>query len=109
MNTTTIGIDLAKSVIPASLARALLAELDVHLPAGTIGIISRLHLMFHTAPPLLSASLGNAITEITEPEAKLGQIDLELWRLASDSPLAQDLLTIPGRDVTCPRIPGHLR
>jgi len=78
------------------LARALLAEFGVHLPTGAAGIVPRLRLTLDAAPPLLSVSLGIVITEITELEAKLGQIDRELRRLAKDSPLAQRLLTIPG-------------
>lgn len=78
------------------LARALLAEFGVHLPAGSSGIVSRLHQVLDQAPPLLTGSLEPVLDEIGDLESRIRRIDRTLAEAAKRDPAAQRLLTIPG-------------
>lgn len=78
------------------LARSLLAEFGVHLPAGAAGIVARLRAALEQAPPLLASSLAVVVEEIGELDARIRQIDRQLQALAKRDDIAQHLLTIPG-------------
>jgi transposase len=78
------------------LARGLLAEFGVHLPAGAAGIVPRLRASLEQAPALLAVALASVLEEIVELDGRLHQIDRELQHLSKASPVAQRLLTIPG-------------
>lgn len=78
------------------LARGLLAEFGVHLPAGTAGIVARLREALDRVPAVLSHSLESVLEEIQELESKLREIDRQLGQIAKRDPVAQRLLTIPG-------------
>jgi transposase len=78
------------------LARGLLAEFGVHLPAGAAGIVARLRASLEQAPALLAGSLESVLEEITELDTKIQQLDRRLAELTKASQIAQRLLTIPG-------------
>lgn len=77
-------------------ARGLLAEFGVHLPAGAAGIVARLREALNRAPAVLSHSLASVLEEIQDLESRLRQIDRQLGQIAKRDPVAQRLLTIPG-------------
>lgn len=78
------------------LARGLLAEFGVHLPAGTAGIVPRLREALDRAPAVLNHSLETVLEEIQNLESRLRAIDRQLGQIAKRDPVAQRLLTIPG-------------
>ena len=78
------------------LARALLAEFGVYLPAGASGVAGRLSAALEASPALLAGSLRSVITEVIDLDAKIRQVDRELAGIAKASEVAQRLLTIPG-------------
>lgn len=78
------------------LARALLAEFGVHLPAGAAGIVAKLRGTLEHTPALLAVSLAPVLDEVAELDTRIRQIDRELAGLAKRHDVAQRLLTIPG-------------
>jgi transposase len=78
------------------LARALLAEFGVHLPAGATGIVTRLRQSMEKAPALLAPSLERVLEEIAELESRIRGIDRAFTEASKRNPVAQRLLSIPG-------------
>jgi transposase len=78
------------------LARAMLAEFGVHLPAGAAGVASRLRGALESVPPVLAHSLETVIDEIGELDRRIRQMDRELAAVAKRHTAAQRMLTIPG-------------
>jgi transposase len=79
-----------------NLARACLAEFGVSLPAGTTGIIRRLHEVVDRVPATLVAALTPILDEIGVLEERTKQLDRQLTLIAKAHPDVQRLLTIPG-------------
>lgn len=78
------------------LARGLLAEFGLHLPAGATGIVARLNSLIEAASATLGAVLSSVTEEIAQLDDKLRQLDRTLSEIAKHNDVAQRLLTIPG-------------
>lgn len=78
------------------LARGLLAEFGLHLPAGASAVVPRLRQALGRAPAVLHGSLEFVLEEIQDLESRLHEIDRRLGQIARRDPVAQRLLTIPG-------------
>lgn len=78
------------------LARSLLAEFGIHLPAGPAETLPRLNAAIEQAPDILAIALSNVTEEIAQLDDQLRRIDRELARIARQSDIAQHPLTIPG-------------
>ena len=79
-----------------NLARGLLAEFGISLPAGAAGIVRRLHATVDGLPPPLIAALAPILDEIKAIEDHLKQLDRQLTEIAKTDPDMQRLMTIPG-------------
>ena len=79
-----------------NLARGLLAELGISLPAGAAGIVRRLHESIDRVPSVLVAALTPILNEISALEQQIKHLDRQLSAIAKASPDVQRLMTIPG-------------
>lgn len=79
-----------------ALARGLLAEFGVSLPAGAAGIVRRIHEVVDRIPALLIDALTPVLEEIGTLEERIKQLDRHLTAIAKAHPVVQRLLTIPG-------------
>jgi transposase len=79
-----------------NLARGLLAEFGISLPAGAAGIVRRLHEIVDRVPTLLVTALMPVLDEIGELATRIKQLDRQLATLANAHPDIQRLMTIPG-------------
>ena len=79
-----------------TLARGLLAEFGVSLPAGAASIVRRLHEVIDRVPGTLVTALTPILDEIGTLEDQIKQLDRQLTQIAKVHPDVQRLLTIPG-------------
>jgi transposase len=79
-----------------NLARGLLAEFGIALPAGAAGIVRRLHASVDRVPTPLVTTLMPVLDEIAGLEARIKQLDRQLATIANAHPDIQRLMTIPG-------------
>jgi transposase len=79
-----------------TLARGLLAEFGVSLPAGAAGIVQRLHEVVDQVPGVLVTALTPILDEISSLDVRIKQLDRQLTTIAKTHPDIQRLLTIPG-------------
>jgi transposase len=79
-----------------NLARGLLAEFGIALPAGAAGIVRRLHEIVDRVPATLVTALTPILDEISTLEARIKEIDRQLTAIAKANADTQRLLTIPG-------------
>ena len=79
-----------------NLARGLLAEFGLALPAGATGIVRRLREIVDRVPTTLVTALMPVLDEIGELEARIKQLDRQLVTIATAHPDTQRLMTIPG-------------
>jgi transposase len=79
-----------------NLARGLLAEFGIALPAGAAGIVRRLREIVDRVPTTLVTALMPVLDEIGELEARIKQLDRQLVTIATAHPDTQRLMTIPG-------------
>jgi transposase len=79
-----------------TLARGLLAEFGISLPAGAAGIVRRLQAIVEGVPAMLLSALTPVVDEIGELEQRIKQLDRQLTTIAKASPDIQRLMTIPG-------------
>jgi transposase len=79
-----------------TLARGLLAEFGVVLPAGAVGIVRRLHEVIDRVPASLVVALTPVLDEIGTLDERIKQLDRQLTAIAKTHPVVQRLLTIPG-------------
>ena len=91
-------IDTRKQRI--NLARSLFAEFGVPLPTGTKDITARLRAHEGRLPELLTHALDPVIEEISALKVRIDALDAQLKAFASDHPVVQQLMTIPGIGVT---------
>ena len=79
-----------------NLARGLLAEFGIVLPASAAGIVRRLHQIVASVPTTLVTALGLILEEINTLEHQIKQLDRQLTGIAQAHPDIQRLMTIPG-------------
>jgi transposase len=91
-------IDTRKQRI--NLARSLFAEFGVPLPKGTKDIVSRFRMNKAALPALLVHALSPVLDEITALKTRIDALDTQLKQFATNHPIVQQLMTIPGVGVT---------
>jgi transposase len=79
-----------------NLARGLLAEFGISLPAGAAGIVRRLHEIVDRVPATLVTAMTPILDEISTLEVRTKAIDQQLTAIAKANADIQRLLTIPG-------------
>jgi transposase len=79
-----------------NLARGLLAEFGISLPAGAAGIVRRLHASVDGVPATLVVALTPILDEIGTLEQQIKQLDRQLTVIAKAHPDIRRLMTIPG-------------
>ncbi len=80
--------------------RGVLAEFGISLPRGVSGIGNKLSARVEELPTMVTPSLIEFITEISELKIRISRIDKQLEIIARQNDVALHLLTIPGIGVT---------
>ena len=80
--------------------RGVLAEFGISLPRGVSGIGNKLSARIEELPTMVTPTLIEFITEISELKTRILRIDKQLESIAKQSDVAMHLLTIPGIGMT---------